>query len=161
MSPACASAVPHHVLGEKSSPEDPMNIFYRESATTTGGRDGHGESADGKVKVDFSVPKQMGGAGGAGATPEHLFAVGYSACFGSALQFVAGKHHKKLTDITVTADVGIGTKEGGAFGFDITLTVKLPGLPHDEAQALAEEAHTVCPYSNAVRGNVPVTLVVE
>ncbi len=138
-----------------------MNVFYRESATTKGGRDGHGETADGKVKVDFSVPKAMGGAGGAGATPEHLFALGYSACFGSAIQFVAGKQHKKITDLTVTADVGIGTREGGAFGFEITLTVDLPGLEHAEAEALVREAHTVCPYSTAIHGNAPVTLVVK
>ncbi len=87
--------------------------------------------------------------------------MGYSACFGSALQFVAGKQHKKLGGVTVTADVGIGSKEDGAFGFEITLTIALPDLAHDEAEALVREAHTVCPYSTAVHGNAPVTLVVK
>ncbi len=137
-----------------------MNIAYSEKATTRGGRNGHGETADGKVKVDFSLPKELGGAGGAGATPEHLFALGYSACFGTALQFVAGREKKKLTDINVTADVSIGRNESGGLGFSITLEVSLPEVSREEAEKLVEAAHQVCPYSGAIRGNVPVTITV-
>lgn len=138
-----------------------MEILYSERATTKGGRNGHGETEDGKVKVDFSLPKQLGGAGGPGATPEHLLAVGYSACFGSALQYVGGLQKKRLTDITVSANVGIGRSEGGALGFSIQLEVSLPEVSREEAEALVGAAHQVCPYSNALRGNVPVTITID
>lgn len=137
-----------------------MEILYSEKATTKGGRNGHGETEDGKVKVDFSLPKQLGGAGGAGATPEHLFAIGYSSCFGSALQYVAGMQKKRLTDINVSANVGIGRNEGGALGFSIQLEVSLPEVSREEAEKLVGAAHQVCPYSAAIRGNVPVTITV-
>lgn len=136
-----------------------MEIAYSEKATTRGGRNGHGETEDGKVKVDFSLPKQLGGAGGPGATPEHLMALGYSACFGSALQFVAGQQKKRLTDINVTATVGIGKDDSG-LGFEIQLEVSLPEVSTEEAQALAEAAHKVCPYSRAFREGVPVSIKV-
>jgi Ohr subfamily peroxiredoxin len=136
-----------------------MEIAYSEKATTRGGRNGHGETEDGKVKVDFSLPKQLGGAGGPGATPEHLLALGYSACFGSALQFVGGQQKKRLTDINVTATVGIGRDDSG-LGFSIELEVSLPEVSTEEAQALAEAAHKVCPYSRAFREGVPVSIKV-
>lgn len=136
-----------------------MEIAYSEKATTRGGRNGHGETEDGKVKVDFSLPKQLGGAGGPGATPEHLLALGYSACFGSALQFVGGQQKKRLTDINVTATVGIGRDDSG-LGFAIELEVSLPEVSTEEAQALAEAAHKVCPYSRAFREGVAVTIKV-
>ncbi len=102
----------------------------------------------------------MGGAGGKGATPEHLLATGYSACFGSALQVVAGKRHLRVPDVEVTASVSIGQTEGGAYGFEIGLSIRLPSVDRATAEELAQEAHEVCPYSNAIRGNVPVTLTV-
>lgn len=137
-----------------------MDIAYSEKATTRGGRNGHGETEDGKVKVDFSLPKQLGGAGGPGATPEHLLALGYSACFGSALQFVAGQQKKRLTDINVTATVGIGRDDSG-LGFSIELAVSLPEVSTEEAEALAAAAHQVCPYSRAFREGVPVSIKVS
>jgi Ohr subfamily peroxiredoxin len=138
-----------------------MKILYTAVATTTGGRNGRGETDDGRIKVDFSLPKEMGGPGGAGATPEHLFATGYSACFGSAVQFVAGRKHLKADNVAVTAHVHIGIQEAGAFGFQIELSVSLPDLDQATAEALVQEAHGVCPYSNAIRGNVPVKLSVQ
>jgi osmotically inducible protein OsmC len=137
-----------------------MKILFSERATTKGGRNGHGETEDGKVKADFSLPKTMGGAGGEGITPEHLFALGYSACFGSALQFVGGREKKDVSDLAVTAQVGIGRGESGGFGFEITLEVSLPKVTREEAEALVAAAHQVCPYSNAIKGNVPVELKV-
>jgi Ohr subfamily peroxiredoxin len=137
-----------------------MKVLFTAVATTKGGRNGHGETEDGKIKVDFSLPKDMGGPGGPGATPEHLFATGYSACFGSAIQYVAGRKHLKADDVAVTAHVHIGVQEAGAFGFEIELAVRLPGVDRATAEALVHEAHGVCPYSNAIRGNVPVKLAV-
>jgi osmotically inducible protein OsmC len=137
-----------------------MDVLYTEKATTKGGRNGHGETEDGKVKVDFSLPKQLGGAGGPGATPEHLLALGYSSCFGSALQYVGGQQKKRLTDINVTATVGIGRNDKGALGFTIELAVSLPEVSTEEAEALVAAAHQVCPYSAAFRDGVPVTLKV-
>ena len=137
-----------------------MKTLFTAVATTKGGRTGHGASADGKIVVDFAVPTEMGGAGGKGATPEHLFATGYSACFGSALEVVAGRRHLRIPDVEVTASVGIGQKERGAYGFEIELAVRLPSVERGIAEELVREAHEVCPYSNAIRGNVPVTLTV-
>lgn len=137
-----------------------MKTLFTAVATTKGGRNGHGETTDGKVKVDFSLPKDMGGPGGPGATPEHLFATGYSACFGSAVQYVAGRKHLKADAVEVTAHVRIGMEAAGAFGFEIELDVLIPGLDRETAEALVSEAHGVCPYSNAIRGNVPVKLTV-
>ncbi len=136
-----------------------MKILYTAQATTRGGRDGHGESSDGRVKVDFSLPQELGGAGGPGATPEHLFATGYSACFGSALQRVADRRHLRPDPIEVTARVAIGQTDDGRFGFEIVLTAKLGGVDRATAEALLREAHEVCPYSNAVEGNVPVNVL--
>jgi Ohr subfamily peroxiredoxin len=138
-----------------------MKILSTISATTVGGRDGHGTSSDGKVNLQFALPKELGGAGKDGVTPEHLFALGYSACFGSALQYVAGLKKKRIEpDFSVTAVVSLGAKDGGGFALEAELKVKLPGVNAAEAEALVAEAHTVCPYSNAIRGNVPVKLTV-
>ena len=138
-----------------------MKILSTISATTVGGRDGHGTSSDGKVNLQFALPKELGGAGKEGVTPEHLFGLGYSACFGSALQYVAGLKKKRLEpDFSVTAIVSLGTKEGGGFALEVELKVKIPGVDRAEAEALVAEAHTVCPYSNGIRGNVPVKLTV-
>ncbi|HEX8570390.1 MAG TPA: Ohr family peroxiredoxin [Caulobacteraceae bacterium] len=137
-----------------------MNILYTAKATTTGGgrNGGHGETSDGKVVVDFSMPKDLGGPGGNGTNPEQLVALGYSACFGSALQFVATRRKMTLEDVSVTAKVGMGRSPEGGFAFEIEIEALLPGLPQAEAEALTAEAHEVCPYSNAFRNGAPVTV---
>ena len=136
-----------------------MSAVYTATATATGdGRNGHTRSSDGLVDLDLATPKEMGGAGGA-TNPEQLFAAGYAACFHSALKLVARQQQTTLTGSAVTADVGIGPDDAGGFGLEITLHVELGGgIEQAAAEALVEAAHQVCPYSNATRGNVPVTL---
>ncbi len=135
-----------------------MNALYTARATSTGaGRSGHVRSDDGVVDQDLSVPKEMGGAGGAGTNPEQLFAAGYAACFHSALQLEARKEKIRLTDSSVTAEVGIG-KQGEGFGLQVELVVGLPGVEQEVGEKLVDAAHQVCPYSNATRGNIDVTL---
>lgn len=135
-----------------------MNVLYTATATATGdGRNGHTTSDDGVLDVDVRVPVAMGGPGGA-TNPEQLFAAGYAACFHSALKFVAGASKIDVTGTEVSASVGIGTLDAGGFGLAVELDVVVPTLPHDEALALVEQAHQVCPYSNATRGNIEVTL---
>ena len=138
-----------------------VNVLYRTSATATGGRDGRSRTADGALDVQLSTPKELGGVGGPGNNPEQLFAAGYSACFLGAMKFVASQGGPKVpADTTVTAEVGIGPRSEGGFGITAALTVSLPGLSREDAQALVEKAHQVCPYSNATRGNVDVQLTV-
>lgn len=135
-------------------------ILYTAQATATGGRDGRAVSSDGALNVQLSTPRELGGAGGPGTNPEQLFAAGYSACFLSALKFVAGKQKIALpADTTVDGRVGIGAIATG-FGLEVELTIAAPGLPRDQLQALVDQAHIVCPYSNATRGNIAVSLVV-
>ncbi|AVE06615.1 organic hydroperoxide resistance protein [Pseudomonas sp. ICBG1301] len=135
-----------------------MKILYTAVATATGGRDGRAISSDNNLDVKLATPKELGGAGGEATNPEQLFAAGYSACFISALKFVAGQSKRSIpVDATITAQVGIGQIPGG-FGLDIDLNINLPGLEQADAHALVEEAHQVCPYSNATRGNVDVRL---
>jgi Ohr subfamily peroxiredoxin len=135
-----------------------MDAIYTAVATATGdGRNGHARSSDGIVDVDLAVPKEMGGTGGA-TNPEQLFAAGYAACFHSALKLVAGQKKLKLSDSAVTAEVGIGSNDAGGFGLTVALEVELGGIDQAAADDLVEAAHQVCPYSNATRGNVPVTL---
>lgn len=137
-----------------------MNIVYTAEALATGaGRDGHVRSSDGLVEHDLAVPKEMGGAGGA-TNPEQLFAAGYAACFHSALQMVARSQKASLGDSSVGAKVGIGQLDNGGFGLNVALEVVIPDLPHEQAQQLADQAHQVCPYSNATRGNIEVTVSV-
>jgi len=132
-------------------------VIYVAHATSTGGRDGRSVSDDGKLEVALARPKELGGQGN-GTNPEQLFAAGYSACFLGALGFVAGQARKALPAGTqIAADVGIGPIPTG-FGIEVTLNISLPGLPREEAQALVDAAHIVCPYSNATRGNIDVTL---
>ncbi len=139
-----------------------MKIFYTAHATTKGGRNGHAEASDHSVSVDLSIPKEMGGPGKPNTTtPEHLFASGYSACFGQALEVVASRQKKSVPDSTVTAHVGIGQNDAGGFGFEITLEAYVPGYSQADAEALVNEAHKICPYSNAVKGNVDVKLVTK
>lgn len=132
-------------------------VIYVAHATATGGRDGRAISSDGKLDVALARPKEMGGQG-QGTNPEQLFAAGYAACFLGAMGFVAGQSKKLLPAGTqIASEVGIGPIPTG-FGIEVTLNITLPGLPHDEAQALVDAAHQVCPYSNATRGNIQVTL---
>jgi Ohr subfamily peroxiredoxin len=138
----------------------PVDVKYTTSATATGGRDGRSITKDGSLDVKLSTPKELGGGGGPGNNPEQLFAAGYAACFLGAMKAVAAKGGSvKVPDATtVTASVGIGPRSEGGFGLDIQLDVSLPGVPRDQAQALVDQAHQVCPYSNATRNNVPVRL---
>lgn len=137
-----------------------MTTLYTARATSTGGRTGEARSDDGRLAVTLETPKEMGGAGGPGTNPEQLFAAGYSACFHSALKYVAGQ--KKIAvpaDSSVTAEIGLGPNpKGKGFAISATLTVSLPGMDRAEAEALLAETHEVCPYSNATRGNVDVVI---
>jgi len=139
---------------------DKIKPLYTASATATGGRDGHTRTSDGIVAADLSVPKEMGGPGKPNtATPEHLFAAGYAACFGGALDFVGKQHKKDASKAKVTAAVTIGPREGGGFGLQVKLRVEDESLPQADLAALAKEAHEkICPYSHATRGNVDVAL---
>lgn len=137
-----------------------MKALYTAEALATGeGRDGHGRTSDGKVDVDLATPTEMGGSG-KGTNPEQLFAVGYAACFHSALRLVAGQAKANIDDSAVGAQVSIGKNDEGDFQLAVALEVTLPHLEQAEAQALADKAHKVCPYSNATRGNIEVTITV-
>ncbi len=137
--------------------------LYTATATATGGRAGTAASDDGRLNVSLSTPRALGGDDGAGTNPEQLFAAGYSACFIGAMKAVAGRMGKKLpAEVSITAKVGIGpmTGKAGAFGISVAMTISVPGMDRAELQALVATAHEVCPYSNATRGNVDVTLTV-
>ncbi len=139
-----------------------VDVRYRTSATAHGGRDGESRTDDGALAVKLAVPKEMGGPGG-GNNPEQLFAAGYAACFLGAMKFVASQNKDGAqvpNDTTVQSMVGIGPRSEGGFGLDIELKIHLPGLPHEQAEALVDKAHQVCPYSNATRNNIPVRLSV-
>jgi lipoyl-dependent peroxiredoxin len=133
---------------------DTIKPLFTATATATGGRNGHTEASDGSVSANLSVPKAMGGPGKPGTTtPEHLFAAGYAACFGGALDFVGKQHKKDASRARITADVSIGPREGGGFGLAVKLRVEDSTLPQAELAALAKEAHEkICPYSHATRG---------
>jgi Ohr subfamily peroxiredoxin len=136
-----------------------METLYTARATAHGGRQGHVESSDGVLDLDLTVPEAMGGPGGSGTNPEQLFAAGYSACFENALRRVGGQQKKNVRDPSITANVGIG-RDGNDFGLEVELIGTLPNLPLEEAEDLMREAHQVCPYSKATRGNIEVTLSV-
>ena len=133
------------------------------TGVNTGGRNGHSETTDHAVSVNLSVPKAMGGPGLPNTTtPEHLFAAGYAACFGGAIDFVAHQHKKDGKDTEVTCAVSVGPREGGGFGIAVAMQVKMPHVSTEDAKALVNEAHEkVCPYSHATRGNIAFTLEVE
>lgn len=135
-----------------------MKTLYKASATTTGGRSGHVKSDDGLLDFDLSVPKSMGGQGGEKTNPEQLFAAGYSACYGSALQAVAKERNVDLGDFSVTAEVSIGKTEEGNFQLSVTLDSYIPTVDVETGESLVNEAHEVCPYSRATRDNIDVTL---
>ncbi|HWE56701.1 MAG TPA: organic hydroperoxide resistance protein [Acidimicrobiales bacterium] len=135
------------------------NPLYTAAATVKGGRDGHGVSSDGVLDLDIRPPSEMGGAGG-GTNPEQLFAMGYAACFQSAMGVVGRRMKVDTSGSEVTARVTIGTIEGNAFGLAVELDVLLPGADVSTAEAVVHGAHEVCPYSNATRNNIEVTLQV-
>jgi lipoyl-dependent peroxiredoxin len=136
-----------------------VDVKYRTKASATGGRDGRAATEDGAFQVSLSTPKELGGGGGQGNNPEQLFAAGYAACFLGAMKFVASQDKQKVPDdAKVTANVGIGPRSEGGFGLEIALDISVPGLPRDQAQALVQKAHQVCPYSNATRNNIDVKL---
>ncbi len=138
-----------------------VKVLYTARATATGGRDGQAATADGSFAVKLAMPRELGGPGGPGNNPEQLFASAYAACFLSALRFVASTGGPKIpADAAVTATVGIGPSSAVGFGLEVGLAVSLPGLARGEAESLAAKAHEVCPYSNALRNNVPVRISV-
>jgi lipoyl-dependent peroxiredoxin len=137
-----------------------MDVLYTATAHATGdGRNGHALSDDGILDLDLKVPKEMGGPGGA-TNPEQLFAAGYAACFHSALKVVAGREQLDVSGTEVSASVGIGTLPDGGFGLQVALDVHAPALDEATARDLVAKAHQVCPYSNATRGNIEVTLTI-
>ncbi len=134
-------------------------VLYTAHAHVTGGRNGHGRSTDGELEVDLRLPKEMGGSGG-GTNPEQLFAVGYAACFESALAAVARRRHLEAGEVTIDSAVGLLPTGGGGFRLTVTLDVSLPAVDDAETAAeLVRAAHEVCPYSNATRGNIDVELL--
>jgi len=135
-----------------------MKPLYTATATTTGGRDGHVRSSDGVIDMDLRTPKELGGPGGTATNPEQLFAAGYSACFESALRLVARMQKKALTNAHITAKVTIGKTDEGKYQLAVELVGALEGVSKEDALALMQVAHTVCPYSNATRNNIEVTL---
>lgn len=139
----------------------PTNVLYRANVVSTGGREGRAQSDDQALSVKLSTPKALGGAGGQGTNPEQLFAAGYSACFLSALKYVA--HTQKIAlpvASKVSAEVGIGPVEGG-FALTVELTITIPELAKEQVEQLVAQAHQVCPYSNATRNNLDVKLVIN
>jgi Ohr subfamily peroxiredoxin len=135
-----------------------MKILYTAEAAVTGGREGHGRTSDGRLDVKLSVPASMGGSGGPGTNPEQLFAIAYAACFQSTLLNVASGRKLDLSSSVITARVGIGPTGHGGFGLSVALDLDTPSLARGDAEYLMVEAHKRCPYSNATRGNVEVTL---
>lgn len=137
-----------------------MKTLYKTTVTATGGRDGHIKSDNGILELDVRMPKALGGQTDDFANPEMLFAAGYAACFDSALNLIIKKAKSAAGETTVKATAGIGQIENGGFGLEVELDVNVPGISLEEAQYLVEQAHQICPYSNATRNNIEVTLKV-
>ena len=137
---------------------DIIKPLFTISATAVGGRNGHSETKDATVKVDLSVPKEMGGPGKPNTvTPEHLFATGYAACFGGAVDYVAKLHKKDASKAKITCSVSIGKRDKGGFALAVNMRVEDPSLSQSELESFVKEAHeTICPYSHATRGNIEV-----
>jgi len=135
-----------------------MKKLYTANVTAMGGREGHIKSDDGVLDFKIEIPKEMGGRGGAFTNPEQLFAAGYAACFDSALSLVSRTQKIKLIKTSVVASVSIGQNDEGRFLLSVDLAVTIPGIEREIAQKLLEQAHQVCPYSNATRGNIEVNL---
>lgn len=138
-----------------------MKTLYTTGATATGGRDGQVKSDNGILNLEVRMPKALGGTSDDFANPEMLFAAGYSACFDSALNLIIKKGKIQTGGTAVTARVSIGQLENGGFGLSVDLHANIPGVTLEEAQALTEKAHEICPYSNATRGNIDVKLTVS
>lgn len=138
-----------------------MKTLYTAEAVVDGGRSGHGGSSDGRLEVDLSVPKELGGDGGPGTNPEQLFAVGYAACFQSALLAVARGRALDASESTIVARVSLGPTGHGGFGLSVSLDLHAPHLARADAEDLMLRAHERCPYSNATRGNVDVALRID
>ena len=136
-------------------------VLYTAQAVVEGGREGHARSSDGRLDIDLSVPEDMGGKGGTGTNPEQLFAAGYAACFQSALLNVARGRKLDADDSKIDAKVGIGPTGTGGFGLEVSLDLHAPNVSAEDAAELMRRAHELCPYSNATRGNVEVTLKVD
>jgi osmotically inducible protein OsmC len=136
-----------------------VQAIYEAEGTAWGGREGRVASSDGRLDLQLTFPKEMGGGGGEGTNPEQLFAVGYAACFHSALKSVAAKEHVEVSQSAVTVRVGIGHDDAdGGPGLRVEIVGELPGVPADEARSLMAKAHAVCPYSKATRGNIEADL---
>ncbi len=142
-------------------PDGPQKILYTAEAEVQGGRQGHGRSTDGRLEVDLSMPKELGGDGGPGTNPEQLFAIGYAACFQSALLGIARGHNLDATDSRIAAKVGVGPTGHGGFGLTVSLDLHAPNLTAAQAADLMARAHERCPYSVATRGNIEVSLAVD
>lgn len=138
-----------------------MRVLYTAEATATGGRDGHVRSSDGALALDLVSPKELGGPGGVATNPEQLFAAGFAACFDNAVRVVARRRRVAVAQCSVTAKVGIGPNESRGFELTVELHVRLPELDQSTAEDLVQEAHRVCPYSNAVKGSIDVLIFVE
>ena len=136
-------------------------VLYTAEAVVEGGREGHGRTSDGRLEVDLSVPEDVGGSGGPGTNPEQLFAIGYAACFQSALLGVARGHNLDASQSQITSRVGIGPTGHGGFGLVVSLDLHAPNLTAVQAADLMTRAHERCPYSVATRGNIEVTLTVD
>ncbi|MBX3709513.1 MAG: organic hydroperoxide resistance protein [Gammaproteobacteria bacterium] len=138
---------------------DKINPIFTATATSIGGRNGHSETSDHAVNVDLSVPKEMGGPGKPNTvTPEHLFATGYAACFGGALDLIAKQHRKDAINAKVTCSVSIGTRDKGGFALAVKMKIEDKNFSKADLEALVKEAHEkICPYSHATRGNIDVT----
>ncbi len=138
-----------------------MKILYTTEAVVEGGRAGHGRTSDGRLAVTLSVPKELGGESGPGTNPEELFAIGYAACFQSSVLAVAQGRKLDASNSTITSQVGIGPTGHGGFGLEVALDLHAPNLSRADAEDLMRRAHELCPYSNATRGNIDVTLRVD
>jgi lipoyl-dependent peroxiredoxin len=138
-----------------------MQAIYTAEVTAKGGREGHVTSSDGILDLALKVPKSMGGPGGAGTNPEQLFAAGYSACYESALGFVARRDKVALKDVSITAQVTLNKTGDSQFDLTVELHGSFPGVDKAEAEKLMQAAHQICPYSRATRNNIPVKLVVD
>jgi lipoyl-dependent peroxiredoxin len=139
----------------------PEKVLYTAEAIVEGGRNGHGRTSDGRLDLELSIPESMGGDGGEGTNPEQLFAVGYAACFQSAMLGVARGRALDVSDSQITARVGIGPTGHGGFTLQVSLDLHAPGISYEDASELMARAHERCPYSNATRGNIDVSLTID
>ena len=150
------------MLTDETTPATPSKLLYTANVTATAGRDGRVRSDDGGLDVAVASPAALGGPAdfvpGSATNPEQLFAAGYAACFGSAIEGTAQRRRIQIGVVDVVASVGIGPIGGGAYGLTVELTAHVPDVDRETAELLLREADRICPYSNALRGNVPVTL---